>query len=490
MTQESPVSEALQQEIRHLRTLEGTARDPRDRVFLPLADAHLRLGNIEWARELLEDGLTRHPDFVPGHVLMARLLEAEGDAPAAEERWATARRLDPRNMEAVLALGLALVARGERLGGQLVLQARATDPTAGGQEPDADLVSIASLAPAAPDPRGAAETAVVSIADLAPGDGADVVSITELAPAGGVPASPAPEAPATESPVDRGDAANLSELPDQDASATAEGDDVLHVDAADDALPDLGAATVVDPAPDDDPVVDEVEVDEAVVDDVTVDEAAVDEVTVDEAAVDEAAIDEVKVADAPSREAPPAGGPKSSDVDTGAPSETSEADRTDRRVVTRTLAELFIAQGQRERAVEMYEELASRSPDDVALQDRLEELRSDGRHPDESGEAVLETAGEAAGDPEEVDAGSTIEVPAEADAADEEEFDPRLSPAAPDPDLSTPFAWTSSGVEDEGGTPESDLEETVEDEPISDYLGGLLGYSPDRPSDGDPSTSS
>jgi Flp pilus assembly protein TadD len=202
------VSEALQQEIRHLRTLQGSARDPHDRIFLPLADAHLRLGQVDTAVDMLREGLTRVPDFVAAHVLMGRALAARGDLDGAEETWAAARRLDPRNAEALLALGHVLVGRGESVGGELVLRARALDPSAGGQEPDADLVSIADLAPVSVS----AQEAVLA-AGLAAGD-AEVLSISDLAPDGAPQAELPDERPADPlgvgSDVHAGEAAETS----------------------------------------------------------------------------------------------------------------------------------------------------------------------------------------------------------------------------------------------------------------------------------------
>ncbi|HKK93148.1 MAG TPA: tetratricopeptide repeat protein, partial [Longimicrobiales bacterium] len=396
------MSEALQQEIRHLRTLEGSARDPRDRIFLPLADAHLRLGELDRARELLEDGLTRHPDFVSGHVLMARLHEEERDLDQAEERWATARRLDPQNADVLLALGRILVGRGESLGGQLVLKARAMDPTAGGQEPDADLVSISDLAPGLP-----AEVPVVSIADLAPDVEPDVVSIADLAPTDVVPApTPTVEAAAVEVDAVDHDAVEFDAVEDD-----AVEDDAPRDDLARDASPEADPAETGPQSAG--PEIDVAAIDTDVAEsDVDVVMTEVADAEVAHAEGDHAAVD--------------GGGMVEMEPDTAG----------DGRVVTRTLAELFAAQGQRERAVEMYEELVSRTPGDDSLRARLTELRSD----------EWDAAGaqdEAPADAEPVP--DILEVPAEADAADEEEFDPRLSPAAPEPEVSTPFAWTASG---------------------------------------------
>jgi hypothetical protein len=269
------------------------------------------------------------------------------------------------------------------VGGELILRARALDPTAGGQEPDADLVSIAHLAPdeaAAAGAHPAPEEEAVPVAELAPDEG-DVVSIADLAP------SPAPE-------VDAG----------------------------------------------------------------------------------------------PARPDPPASpGPEASGGGSGESPASAEERASavgDRRVVTRTLAELLAAQGQRPRAIAMYEELVARSPDDAALRDRLSELR-------ESPE------------PEAADSGAVESSEFVVPQHDDEEVDHRLSRPDPDPDTPTPFAWTEDAQTTEtapagqagagnalGEGRSVEIEATTADGEarIADYLGGLLARSPSS-SSGDASSS-
>ncbi|MDT8368519.1 MAG: tetratricopeptide repeat protein, partial [Longimicrobiales bacterium] len=174
------MSESLQHEIRHLYDLEGSDHDPERRAFLPLADALLHAGELDEAEQLLVDGLERHPEFVAGHVVLARLREAQGDPTEAERVWAVARRLDPGNAEVLYGLGRTLTRLGEEFGRTLVDQARALDPTVGpATADDEDVVSIAALAPEDDDED------VVSIAALAPEDDEEeVVSIAALAPDG------------------------------------------------------------------------------------------------------------------------------------------------------------------------------------------------------------------------------------------------------------------------------------------------------------------
>ena len=50
------MTEALEQEIRTLRALQSSERDPEGRVFAPLADAYRRAGRIPEAVQLLNEG--------------------------------------------------------------------------------------------------------------------------------------------------------------------------------------------------------------------------------------------------------------------------------------------------------------------------------------------------------------------------------------------------------------------------------------------------
>ena len=107
------MTEALQQEIRTLKNIFESERDPEGRVFAPLADAFRRAGEIQQAVRVLSSGLARHPHFVPGHVVAAQLYEEQG---LAEEATIAARRaleLDGDNINALGSLLRILEDRGD-----------------------------------------------------------------------------------------------------------------------------------------------------------------------------------------------------------------------------------------------------------------------------------------------------------------------------------------------------------------------------------------
>lgn len=195
--------------------------------------------------------------------------------------------------------------------------------------------------------------------------------------------------------------------------------------------------------------------------------------------------------------------------------------------VTRTLGELYLRQGLTGRAVEVFEELVRRRPDDLELRERLKELRERLSEPDdgEAGEAsaVGAEADEAPQAEAEEDEASEVEaevgeapeaeaseVPeAEADEVPEAEavtgealeveeeevlYGSETRSQADDADLVTPFAWGEAvGEEGEresddgaGGTgiagpaegPDEAPASPVPGRTIGRYLGDLLAWEP------------
>lgn len=94
------MSQSTEQEIRRLRVLFGSDRDPEKRAFAPLADALIRRGAVHEAAALLADGLARLPDFATAHVVRARLAEVQGDREAIASAVFRVLELDPGNREA------------------------------------------------------------------------------------------------------------------------------------------------------------------------------------------------------------------------------------------------------------------------------------------------------------------------------------------------------------------------------------------------------
>lgn len=84
-------------------------RDPRSRVFAPLAEAYRKMGLLEEAKRICRFGTEAHPDFAGGHVAYAKVL-LDLKAPAeALPHLEKATKLSPDNLLAHNLLGETLI---------------------------------------------------------------------------------------------------------------------------------------------------------------------------------------------------------------------------------------------------------------------------------------------------------------------------------------------------------------------------------------------
>ena len=85
------------------------ARNPKSRVFAPLAEAYRKMGLLEEAKRICQRGTSFHPDFAGGHVAFAKVLidlkEFSGALPHLEK----ATRLSPDNILAHSLMGETLI---------------------------------------------------------------------------------------------------------------------------------------------------------------------------------------------------------------------------------------------------------------------------------------------------------------------------------------------------------------------------------------------
>jgi predicted regulator of Ras-like GTPase activity (Roadblock/LC7/MglB family) len=97
-------------EIRRLS--DDLARDPSSLVFVPLADALRRAGQLDIALRVALRGLDRHPYHADAHDVLARIHADRGDLERAADEWEMALRLDPSHAQASLGLGFIDFRRG------------------------------------------------------------------------------------------------------------------------------------------------------------------------------------------------------------------------------------------------------------------------------------------------------------------------------------------------------------------------------------------
>jgi tetratricopeptide (TPR) repeat protein len=105
------MSDAHREEIDKLEAL--YAENPEGRVFTHLAEAYRKAGDPERAREVLEQGIERHPDYSSAHVVLGRVLRDLDRGGEAEAEFRRVLELDNHNLIALRALGDLARERGD-----------------------------------------------------------------------------------------------------------------------------------------------------------------------------------------------------------------------------------------------------------------------------------------------------------------------------------------------------------------------------------------
>ncbi len=88
-------------------------RQPDSLVFARLADAYRKAGNPERAISILEEGLSRHPDYPSGHIVHARTLRDLGRVEDTLDSFRRALELDASNLVAIRELAGLAEERGD-----------------------------------------------------------------------------------------------------------------------------------------------------------------------------------------------------------------------------------------------------------------------------------------------------------------------------------------------------------------------------------------
>jgi len=140
-------------EIRRLS--DDLARDPSSLVFMRLADALRRAGQLDVALRVALRGLDRHPYLADAHDVLARIHADRGDLERASDEWEMALRLDPSHAQANLGLGFVDFRRGNLEGAERRLSAVGpADETPGVAAALAHVRSALGAPPATVVPNG------------------------------------------------------------------------------------------------------------------------------------------------------------------------------------------------------------------------------------------------------------------------------------------------------------------------------------------------
>ncbi len=92
------MAEQLSEEIQLLE--ERLRRDPHSLMFARLADAYLQAGRVDEAKQLCEEGTREHPYYATGHVVLGKCYLEKGEHDAAEREFKRALSIDPNYLAA------------------------------------------------------------------------------------------------------------------------------------------------------------------------------------------------------------------------------------------------------------------------------------------------------------------------------------------------------------------------------------------------------
>jgi Tfp pilus assembly protein PilF/predicted regulator of Ras-like GTPase activity (Roadblock/LC7/MglB family) len=108
---ETEAIEAARAEVEAYRRL--LARNPGSLCFAEYADRLREAGMISDATRICARGLSRHPGYATGHVVMGEVFLERGLPEKAEREWLEALRFDPGHPRGHLRLGELYMSRGE-----------------------------------------------------------------------------------------------------------------------------------------------------------------------------------------------------------------------------------------------------------------------------------------------------------------------------------------------------------------------------------------
>ena len=372
---------------------ERIAKDPKSKLFVPLAEEYKKAGDIDMAIQVLTDGLISNPGYLTARSFLGRLLLDKGDIAGAQKELEEVIKAIPDNLLAQRKLGDIYVIQGRGSDAQQRYKAAFALNPADKELPSllVDLEAGMDVSSRIPRPKVMASPAAPQAAPAAPAGSARPAVAQVVTPAAQKTAPPVPAPPKAETapviPVASKPAA-VSVPPSAPKVAVA---------------PTAPVAAPPRPAVPDTPVVplrDEVEVIEDILEIESLEKPApAPEIKTPSAAApveplrEEPAARAAAAFEAPAFDLSEFGVAASTaagevmDASWGteavnAPAANaaeaipSSVDEGGDDLNTNTLAELYISQGFYDKAIEVYQGMLGDRPDNKALQQKLEKLRA------------------------------------------------------------------------------------------------------------------
>jgi len=85
------------------------SKDPKSKLFVPLAEEYKKAGDIDMAIHVLLEGLKRNPEYVIARSSLGKLLIAKGDLAGAQQEFENVVKTSPDNLMAQKKLGDLLI---------------------------------------------------------------------------------------------------------------------------------------------------------------------------------------------------------------------------------------------------------------------------------------------------------------------------------------------------------------------------------------------
>ena len=84
---------------------ERISKDPKSKLFVPLAEEYKKVGDIERSIQVLTEGLKNNPSYVTARSFLGRLLFEKGDMAGAQREFEEVAKSIPDNLMAQHKLG-------------------------------------------------------------------------------------------------------------------------------------------------------------------------------------------------------------------------------------------------------------------------------------------------------------------------------------------------------------------------------------------------
>lgn len=105
------------------------AKDPKSTIFVSLSEAYRKMGMLDDARQVIEQGLEAHSDFSPAHIVLARILCQQGEYAGSEAAFKNALEFDAESLAALVGYARLKILLGqETRARELLVRARTLSP--------------------------------------------------------------------------------------------------------------------------------------------------------------------------------------------------------------------------------------------------------------------------------------------------------------------------------------------------------------------------